>query len=159
MSHSLGRACPLPGKPFIAWELSDDTVICCESKKPLAKDLPKGPQPLRSFLNFLESLGHVRVKLHLHEVTKKEGQAGGHYDVKNTEPAVMELKVAEGEKVTTRSLGSHIDLGAIKDSQWVQVIHRLQFDAGTNKIMSGYPGVYVKQPLRIKKGDVFNLLA
>lgn len=148
----------MPGKPFIAWELNEDTAICGESKKPLAKDIPKGPQPLRSFSNFLEALGHVRVKLHLHEVTKTEGQAG-HYDVKNSEPAVMELKVAEGEKVTARGLGSHIDLGTIQDSQWVQVIHRLQFDAGANKIMSGYPGVYVKQPLRIKKGDVFNLLA
>ncbi len=147
----------MAGKPFIAWDLNEDTVVCGEAKKALSRELPKGPQLLRAFLSFLESLGHVRVKLHLHEVTKKDDHLG-HFDIKGSEPALMEMKVAEGDKVSLRSLGNHLDMSAIQGSQWLQIIHRLQFDVGTNKIMSGYPGVYVKKPLRIKKGDAFNLL-
>ena len=148
----------LPGKSFVNWSLDENTVISGEAKKPLSKEIPKGPQSLRSFLLFLESLGHVRVKIHLHEVTKKEDQAG-HFDIQSVEPAVMEMKVAEAEKATVRNLGSLLELQTLTGSSWLQVIHRLQYDSGSNKIMSGYPGVYVKKPLRIKKGDAFNLLS
>ena len=98
------------------------------------------------------------MKIHLHEVTKKEDQAG-HFDIKSVEPAVMEMKVAEAEKATVRNLGSLLELQTLTGSSWLQVLHRLQYDSGSNKIMSGYPGVYVKKPLRIKKGDAFNLLS
>ena len=128
-----------------------------QSKTPLAKDIPCGPQPLRACLVFLEDVGHERVKLHLHEVKRKE-EAASHYDVKVSEVAALEVKpVADNSKASIKNIGNLVKLSALKASPWVQIVHKLQFDPASNKIMSGYPGVYVKQPIRVKTSEVFKL--
>lgn len=132
-------------------------MVCMESKKPLTKDMPKGPQQLRTGLQFLESLGFVRIKLHLHEIKRKETEAG-HYDISLVEAAALEVKAAEAGKVTINNVANRLNMKGVKASRWVSIIHKLQFDSTTNKIMSGYPGLHVNKPIRVKKGELFKLL-
>jgi len=126
-------------------------MVVGEGKEPLAKPFAKVPMPLHTFLFHLESLGHVRTKLHLHNIKRKE-DAPGRFYVEQTEAATMELKVAEADKkLKHESLGHLIDVGGLKVCKWLTISQRLQFDQKTNKIMSGYPAVYPLQPIRIKK--------
>ena len=132
-------------------------MVCVESKKPLTKEIPKGPLQLRSGLQFLESLGFVRLKLHLHEVKRREAEAG-HYDISLVEAAALEVKAAEAGKVTINNIANRLNMKHVKASTWVSGIHKLQFDSQTNRIMSGYPGLHVNKPIRVKKGELFKLV-
>ena len=147
-----------PGQQWVPWEITQDSWVACESKKALTKEIPKAPQLFKSFLQFLEGLGHVRAKLHLHEITRQQGSSG-QYDIKPTDTAVLDVKVQDfSEKFNLRSIANALRLADLKQSKYLHIVHRLQYDSSTNKITSGYPGIYVKKAIRVKMGELFKLV-
>lgn len=156
--HFLPWICECAGTQWVAWALTEDTLVSVQAKKPLAKDVDCTPMALHSALTFLESLGHVRIKIHLRKCEKVETNPG-HYKVEAAESAALEIKQAsEGEKITVRNLSSCIDLQKVKGAPLVDIVHKVMYDSSTNKMMSGYPGVHLKQATRVKKADVFQLV-
>lgn len=138
--------------------MTEDTLVSLQSKKPLSRDIDRSPMALHSALVFLEGLGHVRIKIHLHTCEKVENSPG-HYKVEVTEAAALEVKqLTDGEKVTPRNLSSCIDLAKLKKAPLLDIVHKVMYDSATNKMMSGYPGVHLKKPVRVKKADVFQLV-
>jgi hypothetical protein len=141
----------------VAWQLTDDSMVQCEAKPALSKPFPLDPQPLHKFIVYLESAGHVRTKLHMHDIKRREDQPG-RYEVKTTEQAVMEMKASEsGVKMSIQTLANYMDMKKLKDSKHVSIIHKLVFDPATNKITCSYPGVFLKENIRIKKGELVKL--
>jgi hypothetical protein len=142
----------------VAWQLTDESLVLCECKPALSKPLAVGPQPLHKFFMYLESEGHVRTKLHMHEVKRREDQPG-RYEVKSVEQAVMEIKSNEsGANMTIHTIGNHLDIKMLKDAKHVTIIHKLVFDSTNNKITCSYPGVFLRDNVRIKKGDMAKLV-
>jgi len=145
----------------VAWELTDETVVQCECKPALDKAFAVDPQPLYKFLNFLESNGHVRTKVHMHSVKRRE-DVPGRYEVSPTEQAAMEVKTSDGAgagslKVTLQNIGNFVDMKFLKDAKHVKIIHKLVFDSASNKITCSYPVVLLTSSVRLKAGEVVKL--
>ena len=113
---------------------------------------------LRSALVALESMGHVRVKVHLRTCAKVESQPGRR-TVRLTDSAALEIKqAADNEKITARTLSSCIDIGKLKTAPLVDIVRKVMHNSATKKMMSVYPGVHLQKATRVKKADVFQLV-
>ena len=132
-------------------------MVQCEAKPALSKPFPMDPQPLHKFIVYLESEGHVRTKLHMHDIKRRESQPG-RYDTQTSETAVLEMKASEsGGKMSIQTIGNYMDMKMLKASKHVHIIHKLVFDSANNKITCNFPGVFLKENVRIKKGDLVKL--
>jgi hypothetical protein len=142
----------------IPWEVDTDEVKISATCRP-ALEKPLGPEPLtvRDFLKYLEENGIVRTKLIQHTVNKSEG--GSTYDIKPVDAQVF--KPDSSDKYTkapqVHCLGNFVDLGAVKESPHVDVVHRVAFEKQSNLIKSGFPGIFLKRQYRIKEGDLLKL--
>lgn len=140
----------------MAWQITDDSMVHCECKPALNKPFPAEPQPVHKFLVHLESHGHVRTKLHMHQVKRRE-DVPGRYEITATEQAVLDVKQDSGAKATIQNIGHFADIKMLKEGKYVSVIHKLLFDAAGNKITCSFPGVFLKENVRMKKGDLVKI--
>lgn len=60
-----------PEGPWVDTGLAEDTLVIMTSKQALQEPLPEGPTRLDELLFRLEKMGHVRVDLKFHRVTRK----------------------------------------------------------------------------------------
>lgn len=140
----------------MAWQLTDDTLVHCECKPALSKPFPVEPQPMHKFLMYLESQGHVRTKLHMHVVKRRE-DVPGRYTIDVLEQAVLDVKQDIGAKATIQNIGNFADVKMLKDGKYIRVIHKVVFDAASNKITCSYPGVFLKENIRVRQGDLVKI--
>jgi hypothetical protein len=143
---------------IIPWELDSDEVKISAVCRP-ALEKPLGPEPLtvRDFLKYLEGNGIVRTKLIQHTVNKS--QDGSTYDIKPVDAQVFKPDDSEKHAKTPQvhCLGNFVDVGAVTESPHVDIVHRVAFDKQSNLIKSGFPGIFLKRPYRIKEGNLFKL--
>jgi hypothetical protein len=153
------RLCETGGN-WVSWELADDSLVHCECKPVLERPFAADPQPLHKFLAYLESNRHVRTKVHMHNV-KRRDDAPGRYEISSTEKAVMEVKMTDAATVaakpTLQNFGNYVDVKSLKESQHVHIVHKLVFESATNKIICSFPAVFLKNSIRLNKGDVVKL--
>jgi hypothetical protein len=71
--------------------------------------------------------------------------------------ACLEVAVAEGGKATLSNFCQYLDVAILKASPHLQVVHSLQYDHITNRLSSGFPGVFLKENLRDKQGELVQL--
>jgi hypothetical protein len=143
--------------------MEPQSLIVAEFKTPLenAPAFSSAPATLESLLSYLEANGHVRVSLHLHKVAKSED---GSWTVSPTESVVLEIGVKETEnqdfaavKISASKVGSWVSIPKLKESPSARLIYRLSFDAATNKLMPGFPGVYLRTSTALNKGHLQRL--
>jgi len=143
---------------WVAWAMTAESVVHCECRPALDTPCPTGPQQLRKFLLYLESNGHVRSKLHMHQVKRREDDPG-QYEVASTEQAALEIKKEDGSATASlQNIGNYTDVQLLKNGRRVMVIHQLVFDSAANKITVQCPGVFLKKSVRMKKGDFVKLV-
>jgi hypothetical protein len=114
-------------------------------------------QPLNAFLSHLEQLGFVRMQLHKHSVERKCDEVGK-YNVKVEELAVLEPTLANTQtgSATLENLSAFVDVALVKESNLLQIVHRLETKL-PKTIISGYPGLYLKKPIRMVQNQVVKL--
>ena len=146
----------LLGSEYTTWAIkSDQDLAKCASDASVP--FTSVPSPIRDFLQHLENDGKVRVELISHDVNKADGGDGLMYTIVPKEEAVYKPMLGGEGKVARTNLSGLIKMSALMDSDYVFVPHKLTYHADKNRILSGCPGIFVKKPVRVKKGDVIRL--
>ena len=145
------------GNSWVSWDVTGDSLVACRSAAALTKPLPGGLRPLNEFLGVLELNGHVRVKIKTHGTAERNLTKPGTFAVKAESVAVLEPALTDKGTATAANLSSYISVAGIKASPHLVIAHRLDFNAKAKEITSDYPGVYLKHPIQLKKGDLVQL--
>ena len=155
-----GTAClNTQGARCIEWSVTGESPVTMTivGTGVLPTPLPATVQPLNAFLSHLEQLGFVRMQLHKHSVERKVDEVGK-YNVKVEELAVLEPTLANTQtgSATLENLSAFVDVALVKESNLLQIVHRLETKL-PKTIISGYPGLYLKKPIRMVKNQVVKL--
>ena len=140
------------------WEISaDDELARCACDAGGSMTFTSVPSPIRDFLQHLERCGKVRVELIGHHVTKVEGNAEEKFTIKAKEQSVFKPTPDTSRrerKVDIKNLSGLIALTVLEQSEHVRVANKLTYRAEQNRILAGNPGIFLKNAVRVKKGDV-----
>ena len=142
---------------WVSWDITGESMVVCRSTAPLTKALPTGVLPLNEFLSVLEVNGYVRVKIKTHGTAERNLARPGTFTVKAESVAVLDPTVSEKGTTTLSNVSSFLSVAGLKSSPHLVVAHRLEFNLKTKEITSDYPGVFLKSPLQVKKGDLVKL--
>ena len=148
----------LLGSEYTTWAIkSDQDLAKCASDASVP--FTSVPSPIRDFLQHLENDGKVRVELISHDVNKADGGDGPMYTIEPKEEAIFKPTPdsRSDNKVDRKNVSGLIKMSALMDSDYVFLPHKLTYHADKNRILSGCPGIFVKKPVRVKKGDVIRL--
>lgn len=139
------------GENWVDVGLSLESLVTVEVKMgpgQTAAQMPRMPCQLQEFFAALEQSQIVRTKVEAHDCSK---DAGGR-QIKPKAPMVVEVPVADGTKSgrqAQKNIASHVDIGALKQSEHLVIVMHLQYQGPTNTIRMGYPAVYFARPTRI----------
>ena len=143
------------------WEISADNELArCACDAGGSMTFTSVPSPIRDFLQHLERCGKVRVELIGHKVTKVEGNAEEKYTIEAKERSVFKPTPdtsRQERKVGIKNLSGLITLTVLEQSEHVRVAHKLTYREEFNRILPGSPGIFLKNAVRVKEGDVLRL--
>jgi hypothetical protein len=146
-------------KGWVQFKMTGLDMVTMSSATPLKQEFPAGPRPLNEALNFLEQLGFVRVQIHLHTAAR-DTESPGQHAVKCTDDGVWDIPTDThfpDKDITTAQVASFINIPELKNAAMLQIVPKLQFNSSTNKILSGYPGIFFKENVQIEKGTLARL--
>lgn len=80
------------------------------------------------------------------------------YDISQEQPVAMEIPVKDDAVAVGRdTLGSILDLKALKASPYLRVCHGLLYDHAVNRINTQFPSVVPIQSFRYTKDELVQL--
>lgn len=145
------------GNSWVNWDVTGESLVTCRASGALTKPLPVGLHPINEFLGVLEVNGYVRVKIKTHGTAERNMAKPGTFIVKAESVAVLDPAVAEKGVATVNNISSFVSTAGLKTSPHVLIAHRLEFNLKAKELTSDYPGVFLKSPLQVKKGDFVQL--
>ena len=135
---------------------SDTHLVCVQVAGSLPKTLAASPLPLKVVMEFLESCGKVRATFVGHAVEPKSDGTG--YTVTATDTLAMQVKTeASGKRMSIDNVAGLVDTKLLAESPYLLVVDTWQYQTNKNKLVPGYPTIWFKKPINIKKDQLSNL--
>jgi hypothetical protein len=122
--------------------VSEDSV-----KNPALGDMPGGPMSLKDYFAELVRRGHVLLKLHNHNVTRKSGTT--EFEITSNGAVVLEQSLPKSSGKVKPSLSNFscwVHAKGLIDSPRLEILQRVSLNATSKIIETGFPGVHLKDP-------------
>jgi hypothetical protein len=150
---------------WIGWDFTPDTLVMPDCKGVKTKNIPQKAQTMQVFLQQLEHVGVVRVTLQQYKSPLARTVVDGKSVFELTGEGESAMSVAV-EKINTRSATltlenfyTSVSMDLLKKSPVVNLLHRLSVNESSSSIQANYPGVFLKNTLRVTTGQLILLSA
>lgn len=150
---------------WIGWNFDSDTLIMPDCKGVKTKNIPQVAQSMQAFLQALESVGVVRVKLQQYKspIERTVVDNKSVFELVSEGEAAMHVAVEKinqrSSTLTLENFYTSVAVDLLKKSTVVNVLHRLQVNESASTLVGNYPGVFLKSSLRVTAGQVILLSA
>ena len=160
LAGQAARTFMIEGSQHIAWNFDgkDDAFVSCQTQPALTPAFMADPVPLHTFLNFLEQSGKVRFTLMMHTLEPKKGE-DGRWTIAKKEDAVFQITPpTKDREINLNSCGALFDVKGMNVSPYIHMVNKLCYVGAQNQIRSGFPALYLKKPIKVKKNDCIRVL-
>jgi hypothetical protein len=151
-SRGLLQALADPGVQTWTWEgLTSMDNVCIFAHDIPKATFPRKPSKLSEFVTWLEQNQKVRMTCDMHAMVKK-GKVWSIKPDKKLTYKVLGLDESHKEKPSDQNAGSLLKVSDIMKDKRLIIRPRMRYVTKRNAFEAQRPGIYLKEPMRVRKG-------